>query len=219
MRQDKKMFSPEDKLYAKIANEMFNANICGEELAHLSPKKSEKLGDTFQRNFKRFVNRDELKLREFYNKTNWRPVGQQDVKIGSKVFQLKDVVGYLNQMEDDPGWKHMVLPKQISMTDIYAYLKTQGKTWKGMKPRERIDLLFGMGLNVKLKEGLEDISRYEQKNGPHRNLQGKPMSGWYIEASERTDKEWLGSGFASDAAILYTTDGSLGRELQQIMNR
>ena len=52
--------------------------------------------------------------------------------------------------------------------------------------------------------------------GLHRSVNNSVNDGYFFVGKERLDKTWLRSGFATQEAILHTTDDSLTAELQRM---
>lgn len=132
-------------------------------------------------------------------------------------YTKEEVLEYAKSVDGyAPSAKYMAIPLRLSMEDINKRLKGFGKGWGDLDNDEKNQLLHYMGLDV--MANTNNTTRYVTGSGIHRTATGRQVNGLYVMANERTDKEWLLSGNASEEAKLYTEDYELQRELS-IMNR
>tara|TARA_Y100000296_G_C5140160_1_gene240527 strand:- start:223 stop:855 length:633 start_codon:yes stop_codon:yes gene_type:complete len=204
----------------KLEKTLLENDLCAEDLVRENSRL--KLHTLFRKRFDELRLAGESEKESNYKRFHWMPIdnnAEGEIKLCGRIFSSVDVEGYLEGLEGEVRSMPMVLPKIVSMIDIRRLMRRFNYSWERASTNDKREVLFNLGLNVKVGKGFNNVSRWEVKEGIHRTESGKVEYGHYFVASERTDKEWVSSGNASDEAILYTTDGSLGNELKQIMNR
>lgn len=102
--------------------------------------------------------------------------------------------------------------KAISVDDIKKIVPQFDISWLENNKNDARALLWRLGLDT-------DYSVEVQKGLTHRTMLCGISNCDRILSVERTDKEWLLSGYASEEAKLYTPDGSLTKELGKISKR
>jgi hypothetical protein len=95
----------------------------------------------------------------------------------------------------------------ISLSELQTMDPKYTEEWSN-NTQELEQVLFGLGGNVK--------SPYEKQQEQHRNRFGNIItcSRWVM--NERTDKEWIESGHASQAAIDKSSGSKLIRDLYRL---
>lgn len=143
--------------------------------------------------------------------------GDEDgtVQVGDSKLNLYDMKAYCKYLDTPPDERNITLARRIPLEYIKSYIKP--KTWKNMSVDEKHDVLWGLGLSVKYSEdNIETASRYYIKCENYRTEDNKVKIGLVVVGSERIDKEWLRSGYASDGAILFVNDVNRIEELYEI---
>lgn len=162
------------------------------------------------------IKEDELFIEALY-RVNTK---KEDMMIGDSLVEYEEVKTYCKFLDTPANERNIPLAKRIPLVYIEEHLKREGRSWRKLTVEERIDTLFNLGLAVKQSDENMDIAtRYFVNMENYRGLDNKAYMGLVIVASERIDKAWLQSGYASDEAILYTRDGSLARELAMLSRR
>lgn len=148
------------------------------------------------------------------------------IEIGEDSYTNRQIYDYLKEIEKDSQYADLPLCKMVSLTDIQEGLRAIGeKPWSKLSQDDKEGILWDLGLAVKrapivMVDGKDaDSSRYFTRKGRHINMHGKEVYGIVISATERTDVEWLNSGYASDDAKLFTKDNELARDLAEIGRR
>lgn len=145
---------------------------------------------------------------------------KNDMHIGSDKVEYAAIYNYCRYMDTPPDERNIPLAKRIPLQYIEDYLAKEGKSWRKLKYDEKLDMLFDLGLAVKQSDENMDIAtKYYVNMENYRGQDRKVHMGLVIVSSERIDKAWLNSGYASEDAILYTKDGSLAAELSKLSRR
>lgn len=140
--------------------------------------------------------------------------------IGQTTVDYEDIYDYCKYLDTPPDERNIPLAKRIPLAYIEDHLKTVNKSWGSLPYSEKMDMLFDLGLAVKQSEENMDIaSKYYVNMENYRGRDNKVHVGLVIVGSERIDKAWVKSGYASDDAILYTRDGGLASELARLSRR
>ena len=138
-------------------------------------------------------------------------------KIGDRYFSYEAILEYLEKASGYTKKTDITIAKIIPFDNINKHLEEQGKDWKEMSQRDKNKLLYSAGLAVmKDKENEEVNSRYEVREMYYRGEDNKTKYGMCVVGSERIDKEWLQSGYASDEAKLYDSDATMRDQLRNM---
>ena len=84
--------------------------------------------------------------------------------------------------------------RYISLSEINKFRPEINKEWIEQHPAEFKEILFSLGVDV-------EIPWDYQENLNHRNAFNESVTCDRIVGNERTDQEWVDSGFASREAI------------------
>lgn len=95
--------------------------------------------------------------------------------------------------------------RSISLSEIYKVNKIFSEKYVQENPTRIINLLWELGINTK--------EYYEQQVNTHRNIFSEVYTGSRFVGLERTDKEWLDSGYASREAKDKATGNKLLNDL------
>jgi hypothetical protein len=95
----------------------------------------------------------------------------------------------------------------ISLSELQTISNKYTEEWSE-NTSELEQVLFGLGANVK--------SPYEKQHEQHRNRFGNIITCSRWVCNERTDKEWIESGYASQAAIDKASGSKLIRDLYRL---
>lgn len=181
--------SNKEKLFQSITNSLLDSGL---DLITFLRSKNDKLEDDVEEVYPEAIKHFKV---------------GDSVKIGVDVYHAEDFLDYCKHADMPPEGRYITLPKYIPMEDIENALQQQyGKSWKDLTQTEKNDVLWNCGMNT--KDG-----RYYVDRRIYRNSKNKAVTGLCVVASERTDKEWTKTPFASYEAKIFTTDGSLSKEL------
>ena len=95
----------------------------------------------------------------------------------------------------------------ISLSELQTINPKYTEEWSENTP-ELEQTLFSLGANTK--------SPYEKQTDQHRNRFGNLITCSRWVCAERTDKEWIESGYASQAAIDKASGSRLIRDLYRL---
>lgn len=95
----------------------------------------------------------------------------------------------------------------ISLSELQTINPKYTEEWSENTP-ELEQTLFSLGANTK--------SPYEKQTDQHRNRFGNLITCSRWVCNERTDKEWVESGYASQAAIDKASGSKLIRDLYRL---
>ena len=95
----------------------------------------------------------------------------------------------------------------ISLSELQTISNKYTEEWSKNTP-ELEQTLFSLGANTK--------SPYEKQTDQHRNRFGNLITCSRWVCAERTDKEWIESGYASQAAIDKASGSRLIRDLYRL---
>lgn len=181
--------SNKEKLFQNITNSLLDSGL---DLITFLQSKNNKLEDDIEEVYPEAIKHFKV---------------GDSVKIGVDVYHAEDFLDYCKHVDMPPEGRYITLPKYIPMEDIENALQQQyGKSWKDLTQTEKNDVLWNCGMNT--KDG-----RYYVDRRIYRNSKNKAVTGLCIVASERTDKGWTKTPFASYEAKIFTVDGSLSKEL------
>lgn len=94
----------------------------------------------------------------------------------------------------------------VSMSELAVAYPEITYTWVNENKKEFEDILYSLGMDIK--------TPYEtQENVQHRNRFNKVVQCDRWVGNERTDKEWVKSGYASQEAIDKSTNSKLITDL------
>ena len=100
----------------------------------------------------------------------------------------------------------------ISMSELAKVMPDITYDWVDNNTREFLDILHGLGMNVnqpiELQENINHRNRFEEIVTCHR---------WV--GNERTDKEWVNSGYASQEAIDKSKNNKLLTDLYRLRGK
>lgn len=174
----------------RITQSMLNEGKCVEELFHRLDRKGD---EPFLHTYLRVVS------------------DESGMIIDGRQYTHYEMILFFNSVDSPSEELELRLAKRVSMSDIEDYVgQYYGKRWKDFKFKEKQDILYGFGLDVK------GGKRYYVDRITHRNRANKVVTGLCVAGSERIDKEWLTSGLASYEAKIFTTDGALNRDLMEM---
>lgn len=147
---------------------------------------------------------------------------KSDVQVGAKFFTYEDVLTVCEEV-DKPARNHnMQLACIRSMEDVHTYCDVKGyPKWSALSYEKKLDVLWDLGLAVKYEEeGVmgedEEVSKYFISNKQHRKFDNSIVRGLCVTATERTDRAWKDSGYATQEAMIYTKDHELAKDLAQM---
>lgn len=103
------------------------------------------------------------------------------------------------------------VPKILSISDVLTLKEYEGKSFEDIPLKDLLKIAYNLGL---------DISKgYELLKGVHRNLRNKLDEGEYIISTERLDKAWIKSGYATSEALIHSEpDVSVRRDMAKSRN-
>jgi len=142
-------------------------------------------------------------------------------KVGEDLLSENTLMVACREMDKPPKQRLIPLPLRYSLFEIEECLSKLGKPAFGkMSYAEKIEVLWGLGMAVypehpEYPNGSMSC-KYFVNRETYRGVDNKVEHGLVIVGSERIDSEWLNSGFASDAAILYTDDTELAKDLAEM---
>lgn len=99
--------------------------------------------------------------------------------------------------------------RYISLSEIQKFLPEVDSSWYTNRTEEFNNILFELGLDLN--------TPYEyQESIQHRNMLGEIVTCARIVGNERTDQEWVISGYASQAAIDKSKNNKILTDLYRL---
>lgn len=192
----------QDELFIdKVNTALLKDGKCVEDLLKVRTDEEGKHKETLYKAFTRYYKDQEDKV----------------FVVGGVSFTYKEMLHYMELTDRPARSRHLPLPITVGLDDIQTALRSGGyPSWTELSFVEKQDALWEMGFAVKYVDDDLDIAKYYIDRKMYRGMDNKARSGLVVVGTERTDKEWLRSGFASSDALTYTKDVELAKDLRLI---
>ncbi len=146
----------------------------------------------------------------------------KEFKVGDNMYTYEQMEEILPMLSKTQKTRFLPVPRKLPMSTVEAALKMLGKPrWAKCSEEDKLDVLWELGMCCNSREevyqnGILVSNEYYPSVSMYRDDNNKVVYGWIITASERTDKEWLSAGYASQDAKLFTEDAELAKDLAEM---